>query len=103
MVALEAMERARPVIAAAIGGLGELVSHGETGLLVPPGAAEPFARAIVELASDLGRAERMGAAGRARAVEKFLEGFCTDRTELLYRQALGETAPTEARAALPAA
>ena len=34
MVALEAMERARPVIAAEIGGLGELVRDGETGLLV---------------------------------------------------------------------
>src|SRR6266508_790350 len=33
MVALEAMERARPVIAAEIGGLGELVQHGKTGLL----------------------------------------------------------------------
>ena len=39
MVALESMERARPVIAAEIGGLGELVKHGETGLLVPPGEA----------------------------------------------------------------
>src|SRR5205814_6065973 len=37
MVALEAMERSRPVIAAEIGGLGELVEHGVTGLLVPPG------------------------------------------------------------------
>ena len=90
MVALEAMERARPVIAAAIGGLGELVSHGETGLLVPPGEAEPFARALVELASDLPRAARMGEAGRERALGKFLDVFCTDRTELLYRQALGD-------------
>ena len=39
MVALEAMERARPVVAAAIGGLGELVADGETGLLVAPGEA----------------------------------------------------------------
>lgn len=103
MVALEAMERARPVIAASIGGLGELVSHGETGLLVPPGEAEPFARAIIELASDLGRAEKMGAAGRERATAKFLESFCTDRTEVLYRQALGQQPAGAATAALPAA
>ena len=96
LVALEAMERARPVIAASIGGLGELVSHGETGLLVPPGEAEPFARAIVELASNLPRAARMGEAGRDRAVGKFLEEFCTDRTEVLYRQALGEHADVAA-------
>ena len=84
MVALEAMERARPVIAAAIGGLGELVRDGETGLLVPPGKVEPFARAIVELARDPARAARMGAAGRTRALTHFLEHRCADRTELLY-------------------
>src|SRR5579862_5921254 len=45
MVALEAMERARPVIAAEIGGLGELVRDGETGLLVAPGDADALAAA----------------------------------------------------------
>jgi glycosyltransferase involved in cell wall biosynthesis len=85
MVALEAMERARPVIAAEIGGLGELVRDGETGLLVPPAEVEPFARAIVELARNPARAARMGEAGRRRALERFLERRCTDRTELLYR------------------
>ena len=103
MVALEAMERARPVIAASIGGLSELVSHGETGLLVPPGEAEPFARALVELASDLGRARRMGEAGRERAMGKFQEHFCTDRTELLYREALGDATAALEAAALPVA
>src|SRR5204862_379499 len=49
MVALEAMERARPVIAADIGGLGELVGDGVTGLVVPPGEAVPVARAVVRL------------------------------------------------------
>ena len=88
MVALEAMERSRPVIAAAIGGLGELVRHGETGLLVEPGVAEPLARAIVELASDLPRAAAMGAAGRVRATSEFVESLCVDRTERLYEQAL---------------
>jgi len=88
MVALEAMERARPVIAASIGGLGELVRHGETGLLVAPGEAEPLRAAIVELAGDLERAARMGEAGRRRALADFLEDRCTDRTELLYRASL---------------
>jgi starch synthase len=88
MVALEAMERARPVIAAAIGGLGELVEDGRTGLLVAPGESEPLARAIVALASDPERARAMGEAGRERALSRFLEDRCTDRTELLYRASL---------------
>jgi glycosyltransferase involved in cell wall biosynthesis len=88
MVALEAMERARPVIAAEIGGLGELVEDGATGLLVPAGEAEPLARAIVRLAGDLELAARMGEAGRRRALEHFLQERCTERTELLYEEAL---------------
>jgi len=88
MVALEAMERARPVIAAEIGGLGELVEEGVTGLLVPPGEAEPLAEAIARLGSDLALAEEMGEAGRRRALEQFLQERCTDRTELLYEASL---------------
>jgi glycosyltransferase involved in cell wall biosynthesis len=88
MVALEAMERARPVIAAAIGGLGELVRDGETGVLVPAGEAEPLRDAIVKLAGDLPLARAMGEAGRKRALTRFLQTFCTERTELLYESAL---------------
>jgi glycosyltransferase involved in cell wall biosynthesis len=88
MVALEAMERARPVIAAEIGGLGELVEDGVTGYLVPAGEAEPLADAIVRLASNLPRAAEMGEAGRRRALDQFLQERCTDRTELLYRAAM---------------
>ena len=52
------------------------------------GEAETLADAIVRLASDLPGAGEMGAAGRRRALEQFLQERCTDRTELLYRQAL---------------
>jgi glycosyltransferase involved in cell wall biosynthesis len=88
MVALEAMERARPVVAAAIGGLGEIVRDGETGLLVQPGEAEPLAAAILRVAGDPELGRRMGEAGRRRALSRFLQSFCTDRTELLYEDAL---------------
>ena len=88
MVALEAMERARPVIAAGIGGLGELVEDGVTGVLVPAGEPEQLARAIVRLGGDLALAASMGEAGRRRALDRFLQERCTDRTELVYREQL---------------
>jgi glycosyltransferase involved in cell wall biosynthesis len=88
MVALEAMERSRPVIASAVGGLPEIVVHGETGIVVPPGEAEPLADAIVELAGDLPRAARMGAAGRDRVVREFTPERCVEQTEELYTSAL---------------
>ena len=88
MVALEAMERSRPVIAADVGGLGELVRDGETGVLVPAGEAEPLRDGDRPLAGDLELAREMGEAGRRRALSRFLQSFCTERTELLYEGAL---------------
>jgi glycosyltransferase involved in cell wall biosynthesis len=66
MSVLEAMAAARPVVVTDIGGMAEAVVQGETGLLVPAGDAGAAARALVELASDRERAQRMGAAGRTR-------------------------------------
>ena len=88
MVALEAMERARPVIASAVGGLVDIVRDGQTGILVPPGEVEPLARAIVELAIDPARAADLGAAGREHALEWFKDERSLERTELLYRSLL---------------
>jgi glycosyltransferase involved in cell wall biosynthesis len=84
MVALEAMERARPVIASAVGGLPEIVAHGETGLVVPPGDAEALADAIVTLAGDHERVTAMGRAGRDRALTEFPPERSVARIEELY-------------------
>jgi glycosyltransferase involved in cell wall biosynthesis len=88
MVALEAMERARPVIASAVGGLVDIVRDGETGILVPAGEVEPLANAIVDLVSNPKRARKLGAAGREHALEWFHDDRSLERTELLYRSLL---------------
>jgi len=87
MVALEAMERGRPVIASRVGGLPEIV--GDTGQLVPPKEVEPLRAAIVEVAGDLPRASELGRAARTRALAEFSDEQCIDKTEALYRKALG--------------
>jgi glycosyltransferase involved in cell wall biosynthesis len=88
MVALEAMERRRPVIASAVGGLLDIVADGVTGRLVAPGEVEPLRDTIVELVRDPVRAARMGDAGRRHAIHRFGEERTVDRTELLYRALL---------------
>jgi starch synthase len=88
MVALEAAERGRAVIASAVGGLPEIVDDGRTGVLVPPGDSSALAEALVGLAGDLERAVTMGRAGRERALAEFSLERCADRTEELYRAAL---------------
>ena len=88
MVALEAMERGRAVVASDVGGLPEIVSKGETGLVVPAGDPAALAAAIVELARDPARTAALGAAGRQRALSAFSQEQCTARTEALYLTAL---------------
>jgi alpha-maltose-1-phosphate synthase len=55
----------KPVIATAVGGLREMVFHGNTGLLVPPGNEAALARAMGSLAAHPERVRRMGKNARA--------------------------------------
>ncbi len=68
---LEAMASGLPSVATAVGGNGEVVVDGETGLLVPPSNPGAMADAIDAVLSDPTRAQAMGAAGRRRVEERF--------------------------------
>jgi glycosyltransferase involved in cell wall biosynthesis len=70
-VLLEAMAMGVPVVALRVGGVGELVDHGVTGLLVDPGDDRALVGAIEAILCDPARAARMGAAARARVIERF--------------------------------
>ncbi|MER5951655.1 glycosyltransferase family 1 protein [Streptomyces sp. NPDC001904] len=61
----EAMASGVPVVAPAAGGPLDLVAHGSTGLLVPPGDARAVRDAVETLAADPGLRAAFGAAGRA--------------------------------------
>jgi hypothetical protein len=83
--ALLAMSAGVPVIASHVGGLPEIVEHGETGLLV---GAEEIAGAIVRLRSDPAYAWSLGAKGRQRVMENFTVDRMVRRTMEIYRQVL---------------
>jgi trehalose synthase len=68
----EAMWKARPVVASAIGGIQDQIVDGESGLFVDPEDLDGFAEAVVDLLADPARAEWMGHNARERVRGAFL-------------------------------
>jgi glycosyltransferase involved in cell wall biosynthesis len=68
---LEAMAAGRPVVGSRVGGIPEMVVHGETGLLVPPADPQALAAAIARLAEDHGMRSRMSTLARQRSLQTF--------------------------------
>ena len=69
--ALEAAAAGVPVVAAAHGGLPEMIRDGETGLLVQPGDPRALAEGLRSLAEDPARAAGIGAAAAADVSVRF--------------------------------
>jgi glycosyltransferase involved in cell wall biosynthesis len=81
---LEAMLSERPVVASAVSSIPEIVAHGETGLLVPPGDESALASSVAGLLDEPARAKQLGAAGRERARTEFSVERMARRTAELY-------------------
>jgi len=88
LAVLEAMAAGLPLVATAVGGTGELVADGESGLLVPPRDPPALARALRRLLAEPETRERLGAAARRRA-EAFTAAATAGRVMALYERLLG--------------
>ena len=84
LTVIEAMAAGVPVVATAVGGVPELVVHGETGLLATPGHPDAVATALSDLLGDPARAEAFGLAGRRRARALFARERMVAATAALY-------------------
>jgi glycosyltransferase involved in cell wall biosynthesis len=88
---LEAMATSLPIVATEVGGIPELVKHGDNGLLVAPADPVLLARAIQQLADDPEQCRRMGLKGRERVEEYFTLERKIAETEQLCSLLLNES------------
>ena len=85
---IEALASARPVVATAVGGVPEVVLHGETGLLVPPSEPAALAGCILRLLDDRAYAVRLGAVGRQHVYPRYDSRRLVDDMRALYLREL---------------
>ena len=87
-VIIEAMALGKPVIASRLGGPVEIISDGETGLLIEPGNPEILARAIEKLLTDNELRQRLIEGGTRTVSHKFSTAAFSGKIRSVYEQAL---------------
>jgi glycosyltransferase involved in cell wall biosynthesis len=91
-VVLEAMAVGRPVVAAASGGIVDLVDDGVTGLLVAPGDPAALSTALATVVNDCEAGAAMGRAALER-VRSFTASAVVGRVESLYERLMSGQPP----------
>jgi N-acetyl-alpha-D-glucosaminyl L-malate synthase BshA len=94
--ALEAMACEVPVISSSVGGLPELVLHGQTGFIAEIGDIERMAKYAIELLVNEPKYKLFAEASRARAIGMFTEKKVVDMYEAYYERVLSQSTPTTA-------
>ncbi len=86
---VDAMAASKAAVAAAVGGVPEVLADGETGFLVPPRDPKAMADKIVRLLKDEGLRKRMGEAALERARERFTVERMVAETVEVYERLVG--------------
>lgn len=87
-VLLEAMSVRKPLVAAAAGGVPEIVVDGTTGFLFTPGNSTELAACLCDLLGDASKRTLMGNNGYDRVVSEFNTNKTTDAISEVYRSVL---------------
>ncbi|WP_051688198.1 glycosyltransferase family 4 protein [Desulfofalx alkaliphila] len=97
---LEALAARRPVVAAGVGGIPEVIQHDQTGILVEPKEPVALAAAIGELLNNPAKAKKLGEAGRRLVEKKFTVEKMAQNIMEIYNQVLLEKGLAPDRAML---
>jgi glycosyltransferase involved in cell wall biosynthesis len=85
-VILEAMAAGCPIVASDVGGVGEALIDGDSGLLVPAGSAPALAEALIGLLDDPQRSAAIGGAAKRRVERLFTREAMIDRLIGVYHE-----------------
>jgi glycosyltransferase involved in cell wall biosynthesis len=88
---LEAMVLGRAIVATDVGGVGEAISGGVNGLLVPPRRADALGAALTQLLGDPGQRDRLGAAARTTVEDRFSVARMLDGVQAVYAESIGRS------------
>jgi len=100
---MEAMASGLPVVATRVGGVPDMVEHGQTGWLVAPGDFQDIAARCHTLLGDAALRRRMGERARMRAVQRLALDACVARSAALLQRLARPPLPAAAPGpALPA-
>jgi glycosyltransferase involved in cell wall biosynthesis len=91
-VVLEAMALGLPVVATRVGGIPEMVVHGETGWLTPPGNPPALAAAMSHLLGDAATRQAFGRAARERVERHFSLAAMVRGHEAVFEKLLQQRA-----------
>jgi len=86
LVLLEAAHHGKPAVATAVGGVGEVVQNGASGLLVPAGDARALARAMTEMAENPATRASMGLRAAKIVATEFSVGPYAEKYWALYQE-----------------
>jgi glycosyltransferase involved in cell wall biosynthesis len=84
VVLIEALASARPVVATSVGGVPEVVIHGQTGLTVPVSDVSSLSASILTLLRDRAFADQLGQAGRQHVYPRYDSSRLVDDVRQLY-------------------
>lgn len=99
VVLMEAMAMEVPCVTTVINGIPELITSGESGLLVSPSDAPQLAAAIESLIANPALRQSLGKAGRRKVIASYDLVRNVARLHNIFRRRLGVTATVEARRA----
>ena len=89
LILLEALARARPVVASAAGGIPDVIEDGVTGRLVPPGDVGALADALESFHGRPDAALKLGRGGQQRVLDGYTWERVIESFELVYDDVLG--------------